>query len=73
MCTARDDDTECVDGAVCKNVAAKGLPEDQRCLCKQGFHKKTPFSGGTPTCEASTCVFFAAVCFGDLSLFCYPL
>ena len=56
----KDTDTECVDDATCKNVAAEGSAEDLKCSCKQGFHKKTPSAGGKPTCEAGTCVFFAA-------------
>ena len=71
----KDTDTECVDDATCKNVAAEGSAEDLKCSCNQGFYKMTPSGGGNPTCEAGTCAFFAAACFEHLAsfLFCFAL
>ena len=63
----KDTDTECVDDATCKDVAAKGSTEVLQCSCNQGFHKKTPPGNGMPTCEAGTRVFYGAACPEDLS------
>ena len=51
VCTTKDADEECVEGAICMNVARVGEAEILQCSCKPDFHEKTPV-GGSPVCEA---------------------
>ncbi|XP_076471129.1 uncharacterized protein LOC143301019 [Babylonia areolata] len=40
-CTTKDSGAECVDNAMCKNVAPEGQAESLQCTCSAGFHDES--------------------------------